>query len=87
MAVQRRTKAHKQQVSQKREEGVYTFDAPAGTQRSRSEQSGLVSDAPASSLAAYFAYDPAFIYQDLKKTVLVSTVLIALLVGIWMYIR
>lgn len=89
MAGERRTKAQKEKISLRRTQQTYSFtptDVEGLSQRVVSTAGQEKSRSPLQrSINSLFAYDPALIYQDLRKTVVITILVFMVLIGIRSY--
>lgn len=89
MAGERRTKAQKEKATVRRmDHSSYSFTADdiGHTQRHvPASRQVLAAHTPRHTIHSLFAYDATLIYQDLRKTIVITVVIFAVLLGIRSY--
>lgn len=90
MATQRRTKAQKEKATVRRMDHLsYSFSADkiGHTQMQASpHQVAAGHQSPRHTIHSLFAYDATLIYQDLRKTIVITLIIFAVLLGIRSYL-
>lgn len=91
MAKQKRTKKEKILANERKLEHMYTFVADskalAHQQTIGTNPNKINKQTDAENMTAFFPYDQTLLYKDLVKTIVISCILIASLLGISLYIQ
>jgi L-cystine uptake protein TcyP (sodium:dicarboxylate symporter family) len=90
MAGERRTKAQKEKATVRRmEHSSYSFTAEDTTRsqvHTAAPHQVFNTQGPRHTIHSLFAYDATLIYRDLRKTIVITVVIFAVLLGIRSYL-